>query len=166
MLQITKCRPRADKVLVDLKTMSDRTEGGLFIPDQVKEKAGNFGKVISVGPDVEGIRRGDIIVFGKYAGTKVKDMMTDGEYLVVADEDVLLHIENDELGLTLEFDLSVKLDPVTTHSGLSAALLVAGYDASSLAVTPKPDGTWVVRTGEGATLADLLEGLLEEEESF
>jgi len=165
MHQIRSCKPRRDRLLLDRKTMSEKTEGGIIIPDQVREKAAHFGKVLSAGPEVEGILPGDLVVVGKFAGIKVKDM--EGEYLIVSDEEVLLHLPCDDLGFTLKIDITEKTEPVTTRSGL-AALIEACSESEeyvmALGVTMQEDGTWLATTGEGSgTVEDLLNGKIESE---
>jgi chaperonin GroES len=89
-----KIRPLQDRVLVKRVAEEEKTKGGIIIPDSAKEKPVE-GRVISVGPGkvVEGkvreldVKKGDIILFGKYAGTEVK---LDGEeHLILREDDIL-----------------------------------------------------------------------------
>ena len=90
-------RPLNDRVLVKRLEEETKTAGGLYIPDSAKEKP-TRGKVIAVGngkSNDEGQRRaldvkaGDLILFGKYAGTEIK---LDGEDLIIMREDDILAV--------------------------------------------------------------------------
>ena len=74
-------------------------KGGIIIPDTAKEKP-QEGKVIAVGSgkvSEDGkrqpleVKKGDKVLFGKYAGTEVS--IDDEEYLILREEDVLGIIE-------------------------------------------------------------------------
>jgi chaperonin GroES len=90
-----KLRPLQDRILVQRVEEETTTKGGIIIPDTAKEKPAE-GKVVAVGSGKLGddgkrialeIKKGDRILFGKYAGTEVK---IDGEeYLIMREDDVL-----------------------------------------------------------------------------
>ena len=92
-------RPLQDRVLVKRVAEEDKTKGGIIIPDSAKEKPVE-GKVIAVGRGKVGddgklreldVKKGDRILFGKYAGTEVK---LDGEeHLILREDDILGVIE-------------------------------------------------------------------------
>jgi chaperonin GroES len=74
-----------------------RLEGGIIIPDTVKEKP-QEGKIIAVGPggrDETGkltpldVKAGDRILFGKWSGTEVK---IDGDDLLIMKESDILGV--------------------------------------------------------------------------
>lgn len=90
-----KIRPLADRVLVRRIEEKEVKKGGIIIPDTVKEKP-QQGEVIAAGPgriDDKGkriameVRKGDKILFGKYAGSEVK--MGDEEYIIMREDDIL-----------------------------------------------------------------------------
>jgi chaperonin GroES len=94
-----KIRPLHDRLIVKRLEEEEKTKGGIIIPDTAKEKPIE-GKVIAVG---EGrikkdgkkipmeMKKGDRILFAKYAGTEVK---IDGvEHLMMREDDVLAIIE-------------------------------------------------------------------------
>lgn len=90
-------RPLGDRVLVQRIKEATKTSGGIIIPDSAKEKPIE-GKVIAVGNgrrndkgDVTKleVKKGDRVLFGKYAGTEVK---VDGEEHVVLREDDILGV--------------------------------------------------------------------------
>lgn len=94
-----KLRPLQDRILVQRVEEEAKTKGGIIIPDTAKEKPAE-GKIIAVGNGKvsdEGkripleLKKGDRILFGKYAGTEVK---VDGEeYLIMREDDVLGVVE-------------------------------------------------------------------------
>jgi chaperonin GroES len=70
-------------------------KGGIIIPDTAKEKP-QQGKIIAVGPgrvDDNGqrvapeVKKGDTVLYGKYAGTEVTVAGTD--YLILREGDIL-----------------------------------------------------------------------------
>ncbi|MFO7750116.1 MAG: co-chaperone GroES [Desulfobacteraceae bacterium] len=92
-------RPLQDRILVERVQESEKTRGGIIIPDTAKEKPAE-GKVIATGNGriaEDGkvlpmdIKVGDKILFSKYGGTEVK---IDGiDYLIMRQDDVLGVIE-------------------------------------------------------------------------
>ncbi len=91
----TTLRPLHDRVLVKRLEEQEARPGRLIIPDSAKEKP-QEGEVIAIGTGTvtdEGkhrpltVKKGDRILFGKYAGSEVT---LDGEeYLIMKEEDVL-----------------------------------------------------------------------------
>lgn len=78
--------PLANRVLVERKEESNTTASGIIIPDNAKEKPLQ-GKAVAVGPDAEGIKAGDTVVFGKYTGTEIT--IDNQEYLILTSDDIL-----------------------------------------------------------------------------
>jgi chaperonin GroES len=94
-----KIRPLQDRILVKRLEETNKTKGGIIIPDTAKEKpqegevvAAGKGRVLEDGSQrALDVKKGDRILFGKYAGTDVK---IDGEdYLIMREDDVLGVIE-------------------------------------------------------------------------
>lgn len=94
-----KVRPLHDRVIVKRIDEEETTKGGIIIPDTAKEKPSE-GKVTAVGKGklldngklqpLE-IKKGDKILFGKYAGTDIK---IDGEeHLIMREDDIIAIIE-------------------------------------------------------------------------
>ena len=90
-----KFKPLHDRVLIEVLDGSEKTAGGIIIPDTAKEKP-QEGKVVAVGPgklNDDGSRSkievsvGDTVVYSKYAGTEYKE--GDTEYLIVREDDIL-----------------------------------------------------------------------------
>jgi len=90
-----KIRPLHDRLLVKRMEEEDTTSGGIIIPDSAKEKPQD-GLVVAVGPgktldsgevSTPGVKKGDRILFSKYAGT---DVNVDGdEHIIIREDDVL-----------------------------------------------------------------------------
>lgn len=88
-------KPLADRVVAKPLEEEDKTPGGIILPDTAKEKP-QKGKIIAAGPgklDEKGerikmeVKKGDVVLYGKYAGTEIK---IDGqEYLILRESDIL-----------------------------------------------------------------------------
>jgi chaperonin GroES len=88
-------RPLQDRVLVKRVKEEEKTKGGIIIPDTAKEKPIE-GKVVAVGNGkvtdkgtvrALEVKKGDVVLFGKYSGTEVK---IDGEeHLILREDDIL-----------------------------------------------------------------------------
>ena len=94
-----KIRPLQDRVLVKRVEEEQKTKGGIIIPDSAKEKPIE-GEVIAAGNGKVGedgklraldVKKGDRILFGKYAGTEVK--IENVEHLILREDDILGVIE-------------------------------------------------------------------------
>lgn len=88
-------KPLTDRVLLKMCEPEERTEGGLFIPANDKQKP-SIAEVIAVGPgkkDDDGklipmnVKKGDKVVINKYSGTEVK--YEDTDYVIVRQDDIL-----------------------------------------------------------------------------
>jgi chaperonin GroES len=92
-------RPLHDRILVKRVKEEETTKGGIIIPDTAKEKPIE-AKVVAVGTgrlldsgEVRplAVKKGDLVLFGKYGGTEVK---IDGqEHLILREDDILGIIE-------------------------------------------------------------------------
>lgn len=82
-------RPLADRVLVEPAQAEEKTAGGIIIPDTAKEKPMK-GKVIAVGEGKKDepmtVKVGDMVLYGKYAGTELSVDGTD--YLIMRESDI------------------------------------------------------------------------------
>lgn len=85
-----KFKPLKDRVFVSYAEEEERTKGGIYVPDTAKEKP-QKGKVEAVGSEVKELKVGNVILFDKYSGSKVK--IDEQEYLIVKEEDILGIIE-------------------------------------------------------------------------
>jgi chaperonin GroES len=89
-------KPLSNRVLVR-RSATPATKGGILLPDTAQEKP-KEGEVIAVGPgkandrgEIEplNVKVGDRVVFGSYAGTEVKGMGNDKEYLLLTEDEIL-----------------------------------------------------------------------------
>lgn len=90
-----KLKPLADRVVVKPLEEQEVKKGGIIIPDTAKEKP-QEGKVIAVGPGKLAdsgeriqpeVKKGDRVLYGKYAGTEIT--IEGEEYLIVKEGDIL-----------------------------------------------------------------------------
>ena len=88
-------KPLHDRVLVRRVESDQKTAGGIIIPDTAQEKPME-GEVLEIGSgarDETGklvpldVKKGDKILFGKWAGTEVK--MNGEEYLIMKESDIM-----------------------------------------------------------------------------
>lgn len=94
-----KIRPLNDRVLVIREAEEIKSAGGIIIPDTAKEKP-QRGKIVAAGPGKMGedgnrvpleVKKGDRVLFGKYAGTEIK---LDGvEHVFMKEDDILSIVE-------------------------------------------------------------------------
>jgi len=75
--------PLGKRVLVKRVEETNTTSSGIIIPDNAKEKPSR-GKVIAVSSEVNELKNGDEIIFGKYSGNEVS---LDSELYIVLDTD-------------------------------------------------------------------------------
>ncbi|MCJ7595401.1 MAG: co-chaperone GroES [Desulfobacterales bacterium] len=94
-----KVRPLHDRVIVKRVEEEAKTKGGIIIPDTAKEKpvegkvvAVGGGKVLDNGTKLPlEVKKGDRVLFAKYAGTDIK---IDGEeHLIMREDDIIAIVE-------------------------------------------------------------------------
>lgn len=79
-----------NRVVVEAAAAEEKTKGGIIIPDTAKEKP-QRGKVIAVSSiDEKGnkpeVKVGDVVLYGKYAGTEVS--LEGKDYLIMRETDI------------------------------------------------------------------------------
>jgi chaperonin GroES len=87
-------KPLADRVVVEPKVEAEEKIGSIYVPDTAKEKP-QEGKVVAVGSGryEDGkqipleVKVGDVVLYGKYSGTEVKQGGKD--YLIIRESDIL-----------------------------------------------------------------------------
>ena len=92
-------RPLDDRVVLKVLDAEEKTAGGILLPDSAQEKP-QRGKVTAVGEgklNKDGkrmkldVKKGDIVLFGKYAGSDVK---VDGVDLkILRESEILAKVE-------------------------------------------------------------------------
>ena len=92
-----KFKPLHDRVVVEPSQQDEKTAGGIIIPGNAQEKPMQ-GKVLKAGPGARSedgklqamdVKKGDVVLYGKWSGTEVK---LDGK-------DVLIMRESDIMGV-------------------------------------------------------------------
>ena len=94
-----KFKPLHDRILIKRIEESEKSKGGIIIPDTAKEKPSE-GEVVAVGPGTlnkDGkrnpleVKAGDKILFSKYSGDEIK---IEGEDLIIIKEEDVIGILN------------------------------------------------------------------------
>lgn len=94
-----KFRPMDDRILVEPCQADETTAGGIILPDTAREKP-QRGVVITVGPGKlldsgnrgeMGVKVGDEVFYGKYAGTEI-EFGTD-KYVIIRENDILAVVD-------------------------------------------------------------------------
>ena len=100
MAKKTTVKPLDDRIVLKPTVAETKTATGIFLPESATEKP-MTGKVVAVGPgklNEDGsrteltIKKGDVVLYGKYAGTEV-DIDGD-EHLIVRENELLGVIED------------------------------------------------------------------------
>jgi chaperonin GroES len=95
-----KIKPLSNNLIVELK-IAEKIKGKLLLLQSAEKEGPQQGKVIAVGPgkrNVQGkavpmdIKKGDIVLFSKYAPHEIK--IGDKECLILKEEDILGIIED------------------------------------------------------------------------
>jgi len=84
-----KINPKQDRIVIDIVKVDNKTESGIIIPDSAKERPYE-ATVLAVGPDVKNVSEGEVVIFSKYSGTKVK--VSETEYHIIREDDIIAGI--------------------------------------------------------------------------
>lgn len=88
-------KPLEDRIVVRPVEKESRTESGIYLPETSKERP-MMGKVVAVGPGRRldngerakpTVKKGDTVVFGKYAGTEVE--VKGDQHLILRESELL-----------------------------------------------------------------------------
>ena len=88
-------KPLSDRVLVKRLDYEEKTAGGIYIPDSAKEKPSQ-GEIVAAGPGKVGddgklqamnVKKGDRVLFNKYAGTEIQ--LGGEDHLIMREDDIL-----------------------------------------------------------------------------
>jgi co-chaperonin GroES (HSP10) len=98
-------QPQGYKILIGVPEISDKTEGGVFMPDGLKsaeETASIIGFVMKLGPDAYNdenkfpkgayCKEGDFVIFRSYSGTRFK--IHGKEFRLINDDTVEAVVED------------------------------------------------------------------------
>lgn len=84
-------QPLDDRVLIEkAQEENEQKVGSIIIPDTATKEKPTMGKVVAVGTDEdlkENIKKGDTIIYSKYAGDEIK--VDDKEYMIIQRSDIL-----------------------------------------------------------------------------
>lgn len=90
-----KIKPLDDRLVLKKVDAEEKTSGGILLPDSAKEKP-QRGEIVAVGDGklldsgkrapME-VKKGDTVIFGKYAGTEVK--VGKEELVIMKESDIL-----------------------------------------------------------------------------
>ena len=92
-------KPLEDRVLIKPIEPETKTKSGIYLPGSAKERPMQ-GKVVAVGPGKlldngqrtkPGVKKGDTVLFGKYAGTEVE--IKDAPHMILRESELLGVIE-------------------------------------------------------------------------
>jgi len=98
---MSKIKPLNDRVLVERIEASEKTAGGILLPDSAKEKP-TEGKIVATGDGRRtekgermplSVSVGDRILFSSYAGTAIKE---GGQEYLILDESEILAVVDDK----------------------------------------------------------------------
>lgn len=91
-------KPLDDRLIIEPLESETTTAGGIVLPDSAQEKP-QQGRVVAAGPGTMNddgdrvemnVNKGDVIVYGKYAGTDVK--VGGKDFKIMRERDVLAKI--------------------------------------------------------------------------
>ncbi|KAG5225521.1 hypothetical protein OIU76_026579 [Salix suchowensis] len=98
----TSITPLGDRVLVKIKTVEEKTEGGILLPSSAQSKP-QGGEVVAVGEgktigkaklDIS-VKTGTQVVYSKYAGTEVE--FDGSSHLILKEDDIVGILETDDI---------------------------------------------------------------------
>jgi chaperonin GroES len=126
--------PLSNNLLIKVKEVATSTTGGIYIPDNAKERP-TEGMVIAAGPgrvhpetafqlDIA-VKEGESVLYGKYDGTELR--YNDLDHQLIKDDDVLLKYTGDRATLAnvtpVKDQVLIKLPPKEEKN--SAGLIIS-----------------------------------------
>jgi chaperonin GroES len=94
-----KFRPLDDRVVIEVLEAEEKTAGGIVIPDTAKEKPSR-GRVSAVGQGrllesgeraPMSVKKGDVVIFGKYAGSDITHNRQ--EFKILRENEILARVD-------------------------------------------------------------------------
>ena len=98
-------QPKGYKLLISPVEVDEKTEGGVYMPDSIKDAEGIasiIGYVVSMGPDAykdkekfptgPWCKKGDFVIFRSYSGTRFK--IHSHEFRIINDDTVEAVVED------------------------------------------------------------------------
>jgi chaperonin GroES len=97
-INVSTVTPLGDRVFVKVSASEEKTAGGIYLPDNAKEKP-QVGEVVAVGEGKRNddgsrspvdVKVGDQVLYSKYAGTDIK--LGGDEYILLSEKDILAKV--------------------------------------------------------------------------
>jgi chaperonin GroES len=97
-INVSTVKPLGDRVFVKVSPSEEKTAGGIYLPDNAKEKP-QIGEVVQVGPGKRNddgsyspveVKVGDKVLYSKYAGTDIK--LGGDDYVLLTEKDILASV--------------------------------------------------------------------------
>jgi chaperonin GroES len=92
-------KPLEDRILIKSIEPEKKTKSGIFLPESAKERPMQ-GKVVEIGPGKlldngqrakPAVKKGDTVLFGKYAGTEIE--IKNAKHMILRESELLGVIE-------------------------------------------------------------------------
>ncbi len=88
-------KPLGDRVMVAPTKEANKTKSGIILPETIDKEKPAQGKVVAMGAGEKikksGVKKGDEVVYEKYAGTEFK--IGGIEYKILKEEEILAILE-------------------------------------------------------------------------
>ncbi len=95
MAKKNSIKPLGDRIVVVPIKEAEKTKSGIILPETADKEKPAQGKVVAIGAGDKikksGIKKGDEVVFEKYAGTEFK--IGSVEYKILKEDEVLAILE-------------------------------------------------------------------------
>ncbi len=90
-----KIQPRKEWLLVKPCSNKAQVQNGIILPANIEQEQKAQGVVEAVGEDVEGIKVGETVIYGAFAGenVSVNEDGTETKYKLLMDEDIIAFIK-------------------------------------------------------------------------
>jgi chaperonin GroES len=86
-----RLKPIGERALVKPVEQEEKTASGIVLPETAKEKP-QTAQVVAIGDSEEvGVSEGDLVIFAKYSGTRIR--LDDEDYLILNSDDLLGVVE-------------------------------------------------------------------------
>ena len=96
-MKTLKIVPRGKQILIQPEPEKSRvSEHGLVTPSNIEQEKKAVGIVIAVGPEIKDVKKGNRVIYGAYAGEKIKinESAKEVDYVLLHDEDVLAFLDD------------------------------------------------------------------------
>merc|ERR1711966_207390 len=156
--EFMKFKPLHDRVLIEVLDSSEKTAGGIIIPDTAQEKP-QEGKVVAIGGGAKtedgklipmDVKVGDKVLFGKWSGTEVK----------IVGKEIDLEDKFENMGAQMVKEVASKTneeagDGTTTATILAQAIVKEGVKYVTAGMNPMD-----VKRGIDAAVENVKENLI------